>query len=567
MQSVLQAVAVDYDGTLAEGDRPGDEVLDAIRECRAAGRGVVLVTGRILSELRAAFPRVEEEFDAIVAENGAVLDDADGIRDLAAPVDPELAEALAHRDVPLRQGRVLLACDAVHAEDALAEIARLGLDCQLARNRAALMILPGGVTKGSGLAEALGNLGISRHSTVGVGDAENDHALLAACELGVAVGNAVPSLQRHADLVLDQSAGAGVVELLRGPVLAGTQRIWPRRWRLQMGHAPTGDPVWVPASQINLLVTGASCAGKSYVVGLIAEQLARLGYSLLLIDREGDHLDLASRRGVVALGGREGPPSPRHLTQLLHHRFGSVVLDLSLLSEEAQCRYIEEMAPLMLAQRASTGLPHWVLIDEAHGLPRATEPGQPSATGYGYATYQPSTLPPALREHIDFVIVLAGGGEGRADALAFVAELTGEPAATLATKLGDERGQALLVRADRSGPAVAFRVARRASGHVRHWHKYVHGMLPAHLRFYFHGDALVGANLREFHRHLGVCPPDAVTYHARRRDFSRWIGEVLSDGALAEEVARVEEQARHDELGAERLRQRLRAAIERRYLE
>jgi hydroxymethylpyrimidine pyrophosphatase-like HAD family hydrolase len=222
--SAVQAIAVDYDGTLTETDRPSAEVLEAVRETRVRGQAVILVTGRILSELRAVFPTVEEEFDAIVAENGAVLADADGIQDLASPVEPSLAQALTHRDIPVRQGRVLLACDTEHLGAVLEEIARLDLDGQVVRNRAAMMVLPGGVTKGTGLQQALGNLGISRHSTLAVGDAENDHALLEACELSVAMANAVDALKSRADLVLPATDGAGTATLLRGPVVRGVPR-------------------------------------------------------------------------------------------------------------------------------------------------------------------------------------------------------------------------------------------------------------------------------------------------------------------------------------------------------
>ena len=99
-------------------------------------------------------------------------------------------------------------------------IRELGLDCQLVRNRGELMILPAGVTKGNGLSEALDAMGLSRHNAIGVGDAENDHSLLDACEVGVAVANAVDALRAHADVVLSSPDGQGVAELLRG-------RCWP----------------------------------------------------------------------------------------------------------------------------------------------------------------------------------------------------------------------------------------------------------------------------------------------------------------------------------------------------
>jgi hydroxymethylpyrimidine pyrophosphatase-like HAD family hydrolase len=59
MSAAVQAIALDYDGTLTETDRPATDALEAVRETRRRGQAVVLVTGRILAELRAVFPAVE----------------------------------------------------------------------------------------------------------------------------------------------------------------------------------------------------------------------------------------------------------------------------------------------------------------------------------------------------------------------------------------------------------------------------------------------------------------------------------------------------------------------------
>jgi hydroxymethylpyrimidine pyrophosphatase-like HAD family hydrolase len=49
---------------------------------------------------------------------------------------------------------------------------------------------------------------------VGVGDAENDDALLRFCGVGAAVANALPKLKEAADIVLDRARGEGVAELI-----------------------------------------------------------------------------------------------------------------------------------------------------------------------------------------------------------------------------------------------------------------------------------------------------------------------------------------------------------------
>lgn len=199
-----------------------------------------------------------------------------------------------------------------------------------------LMILPAGVTKATGLAQALVDLGLSPHSAVGIGDAENDHSLLESCELGVAVANAVDALKRHADLVLDETDGLGVAGFLRGPVVGGEQRIHPRRWHVHLGTTSSGEPVTVPASQVNVLITGASRSGKSYLTGLFAEQLIDLGYSVVLVDPEGDHTNLGLLPGVAVVGGRQGPPDADHLAHLVTQGRGSVVIDLSQMGTDAK---------------------------------------------------------------------------------------------------------------------------------------------------------------------------------------------------------------------------------------
>ena len=567
----VQAVAVDYDGTLTHNDVPDMAVLDALRAARVGGRVVVLVTGRILSELRTVFPGVDQEFDAIVAENGAVLADADGVRNLAAPVDPTLGQVLAQREITVQQGRVLLACDSRHAATVFDELMRLGIDGQVVRNRGALMVLPSGVTKGSGLVRALGNLGISRHSTLGVGDAENDHQLLASCELGAAVANAVPALKQRADLVLDQPDGAGIIELLTGPVMAGTRRLPPRHWQLQLGHDADRNPVRVPASQQNLLLTGGSCSGKSYLAGLLVEQLVRLDYSVLVLDREGDHHSLGDRRGILAVGGTQRLPTAQELTALLRHRFGSVVVDLSQHDELAQQAYLAEVMPSVLAQRAVTGLPHWLVLEEAHSLLVDPHPWRGLAdqmSGLCLSTYRPDALPTMVRDELDLFVLSAGGGDGSASATTFVAEQTGWPEHRLTAPLTDSpRGRALLVRRD--GPPTDFTVGPRSSSHVRHWHKYIESELPPSYRFYFepHAHGRVAANLREFHRHLGGCPAEWIERHARHHDFSSWIRAVLQDLELAQHIAVAERSLQFDDRSVEEVRDAIRDAIEHRYLE
>ena len=427
----FRAVAIDYDGTLTTAARPDEAVLERLGEARAAGLAAVLVTGRILGELREDFRDVERHFDLVVAENGAVISRAGDVRDLVAPVDARLGQALARRDVPLRRGRVLLACDADYDATVLEEIAGLGLELQIIRNRGALMVLPAGVTKGSGVREALVELGISCHSTIAIGDAENDHSLLEACEVGVAVANAVASLREAADVVLDEPDGRGVSELLDGGLVAGRQRLHPRRWQLELGEDDTGDRVRLPASQLNVLVTGASGAGKSFAAGLLAEQLIALGYAVLVFDPTGEHAGLAEVPGALAYGGRGAPlPTPERLPTLLSHRFGSVILDLTMLPGRARREYVADASRVVAEHRARTGLPHWIVIDEAHQLAGPSGPArvllERGDTGHCLVTFHPLDVCAHAASFIDVLVVATGGGrDGRQQVSAHLTAFAG----------------------------------------------------------------------------------------------------------------------------------------------
>jgi hydroxymethylpyrimidine pyrophosphatase-like HAD family hydrolase len=90
----------------------------------------------------------------------------------------------------------------------------LGLEMQVIFNKGAVMILPSGVNKATGLSAALAELNLTPDRVVAVGDAENDHALLELCGCGAAVSNALPMLRARADIDLKADHGAGVIELI-----------------------------------------------------------------------------------------------------------------------------------------------------------------------------------------------------------------------------------------------------------------------------------------------------------------------------------------------------------------
>jgi hypothetical protein len=210
------ALATDYDGTLASDGRVDDETIAALDRLRDSGRRLILVTGRHLDDLLYVFPEINL-CDWVVLENGALLyrPATREEKPLGAPPPEEFVKALQQRGVdPLAVGRVIVATWHPHENTVLDVIRDLGLEYQVIFNKGAVMVLPSGVNKASGLSAALKELGLSPHNTVAIGDAENDQALLDCCGCGVAVANALPMLKERADFVTKGDRGAGVVELI-----------------------------------------------------------------------------------------------------------------------------------------------------------------------------------------------------------------------------------------------------------------------------------------------------------------------------------------------------------------
>jgi hydroxymethylpyrimidine pyrophosphatase-like HAD family hydrolase len=546
----FRAVALDLDGTLAVADQVSAEVLAAVDEAREDKR-MLLVTGRVEGDLDRVFPGLVDHFDAVVTENGAVLTRPGHPREtrlLHEPVDLAVDKALADRGVVTDRGQVLVGIDGKDAATAVDVLAELGLDHQVVRNRGRAMILPAGVTKATGLSTALTALGLNLHNAVAVGDAENDLALLRAAELGAAVANAVPSLAEHADLVLAQANGAGVADLLGSPLLAGREPLWPPRRQIAIGSLDDGSDALVPGAQASLLITGDSGSGKSYLAGLLAERWMDAGYSVLVIDPEGDHLGLAERLDVQLVDGAADLPSPTTLLGLLRPHGVSVVLDLSGLDDQAQLDYLGRLPAAIVAERSLHGVPHWVIYDEAHEQALLQHASQiAGGAGSCRVTWRPDLLAAGAVKDTDLIIDV-----GHA--------------------VPSNRREPFRATLNIDGSGRQFTVGHRDSEHVRHRHKYAVAPLPPSRRFYFHDqdptDATsAAATLEEFHDRIGQADVATVAYHASRGDFSRWVGDAVADDTLARELAHIERDldARHA-AAVEDARQQLRRAIQHRYL-
>lgn len=211
-----QALASDYDGTLAKEGVVDKATVAALERLIRSGRRLILVTGRELPDLESAFPQLSL-CARVVAENGALLYDpvTREKKVLAQRPPSRFVSSLRYKGVPdVSVGDVIVSTLAVYERQVIDSIREAGLDLQIILNKGSLMILPLGVDKMTGLSHALDELQLSAEQVVAIGDAENDQAFLDGCGFSVAVDNATQGLKERAHFVTRGARGAGVVEII-----------------------------------------------------------------------------------------------------------------------------------------------------------------------------------------------------------------------------------------------------------------------------------------------------------------------------------------------------------------
>jgi hydroxymethylpyrimidine pyrophosphatase-like HAD family hydrolase len=546
----LAAIALDYDGTIAI-----DGVLDAgaraaIGEARQRGIAAVLVTGRRLADLR----RVAGElgcFDVVVCENGAVLDFPASGRHvtLTHPPAPDFLDELRRRGVDFVAGEALIETDAGFAVAALEAVRELQQPLILAFNRGRLMLLPQGIAKATGLRQALLALRLSIHNTLGIGDAENDHDLLDACEVGVAVAWGSPALRAVADEIIEGGGPPAVAEYLRRvvrqPRLSAAQM---GRRRLLLGRLHNGDPLTLAVRGRTVLIAGEPGTGKSWLAGLLCEQLILQGYAMCVIDPEGDYRSLEGLPGVIVLGGEDPPPSARDLARALRHPDVSVIVDLSKMPHHLRTPYLRTLLTLLLTLRRRTGLPHKILVDEAHYCLGEGSAAliDPELAGYIFVTYRISALDPSIRATSDAVVMVTRETDPcEAETLTEMCRPRPSTAAGAAIYCGLGTNEAaLLPGAEEShGIVQRFQMAPRLTSHVRHRAKYLDMPVLDTQAFVFTDGGRAGPRahtLKELMGLLAALPPHQIQAHFQRHDFSRWLDEVFRDLRLGAHVRALE---------------------------
>lgn len=561
------ALVTDYDGTLSSDGSVSEQAVRALERLRISGRRAILVTGRRLDDLLAICP-CASLFDLVVAENGAIVYDPASREEtrLANPPSKLLVQRLQARGVtPLEIGQVLVATHAPHRAAVQDVIWELGLEAQVIGNRGAVMVLPAGINKATGLEHALRKLGLSRHEVVGVGDAENDHSFLACCECAVAVANATPSIKQIVDFTTAAENGDGVVELIDALIADDLRRLagsLPQN-QILLGKRADGSAVRISPYGHNLLVAGPSGCGKSTFAAGIIERLVEKDYQVCIVDPEGDY---GALRNVVALGNQWRAPSVDEVLAILGDPKINLSVNLLGIPLDDRPDFFASLIPHLQAMRARTGRPHWLVVDEAHHMLPDT---------WGHAA---SVLPQHLHETLLVTVHPDHVARAILDPIDVIVAIGHAPERTLekfarATDKPFERHAVPAYQADRvvawfSGEGQASFAMQALPGRaerIRHHRKYAEGNLRWH-SFYFRGPDdrhnLKAQNLVVFCQIAQGIDESTWTYHLRRGDYSRWFRHVIKDDVLADETARIEGRA---DLAPWQTRQMIQELIHARY--
>jgi hydroxymethylpyrimidine pyrophosphatase-like HAD family hydrolase len=562
------ALACDYDGTIATHGVVDDDTRDALGRFRASGRRLILVTGRELDDLRRVCPDLTI-FHRIVAENGAVLHDPHErtTRDLAPAPPQAFIQELRRRGVsPVSVGRVIVASWEPQETTVLQTIRDLQLELQVIFNKGAVMVLPSGVNKATGLEAQLQELGLSAHNVAGIGDAENDHAFLSACECGVAVANALPAVKERVDLVTAGDHGRGVIELIDRMLANDLADVEPRlaqRHSVRLGVDEQGAEALLKPYGEAVLIAGPSGSGKSTITTAILEHLCTARYQFCIIDPEGDYQELEE---AVSLRGSDERAMADEAMQVLASPHQNLVLNLVDLDLEQRPLFFQRMLPLLLELRARTARPHWVVVDEAHHLlPVDWQPAThvlPGSLGsILMITVHPDHVYPPARELMRTLIALGEDVTGVARDFAGARQdlPTGAPPKP------ERPGRWACLFQPGAQPRWIDVVPPKAE-RKRHQRKYAEGELGPDRSFYFRGPDgrlnLRSHNLAMFTQVAEGVDDDTWLHHLQQGDYSRWFREAIKDESLAQAAAAAEADRG---LSAAESRRRILAAIEERY--
>ncbi|MBZ9995208.1 HAD family hydrolase [Mesorhizobium sp. BH1-1-4] len=557
------ALATDYDGTLAHDGTVSGKTLAALERFKKSGRKLLLVTGRELPDLKRVFPEIGL-FDKVVAENGALIytPASEEERVISPSPEPKFVAGLKKQGVkPLSVGRSIVATWEPHQATVLDVIKKMGLELEIIFNKGAVMILPSGVNKATGLAAALEELRLSPHNVVGVGDAENDHAFLQACGCSVAVDNAIPAVKSTANLVTRGARGKGVEELI-DKLIKRDHGIVPKRHDGIVLGSSGGDDIYLSPTE-TVLIAGSSGIGKSTLATALTERFVESRFQFCVFDPEGDYDGL---EGAVRLGDGSSAPTKAQVLDLIAKADSNVVVNGLALRVNERPDFFADLLPGLGSFRRRTARPHWLVIDEAHHLlPKRRDDTRSVLSlelpGTILITVHPEAISTDALRLVTAVIAL--GPKAKDVVKAFCRETGIEAPKDIPTPKGD---RVLFWRPGAGKKIKTVKVIEPRQSLKRHSRKYAEGQLDETGSFYFRGpdDAmnLRAHNLMIFAQMAEGIDDKTWEFHLRAGDYSKWFRQQIRDKDLARETAEAEKDSK---LSAEESRKRVLDAVRRRY--
>ena len=227
-EEIHNILIFDYDGTLTyestEVPQVARDALKRVRELKLATLGII--SGRDLAFLQRVDRQLSNVFSFLIAENGAIsyFEDLKKKEVLGKDWSLRARDVLANSGIPMHFAEVMFATSIENASKVSEVLSKSHLEAKLVPNRDSLMVLPPDVDKGTGVAATVQHFGTTRRLFVTCfGDGENDLALFAPADLGVAVANAVDALKKIADVVTENPGGYGVAEYLEETFLIEDQ--------------------------------------------------------------------------------------------------------------------------------------------------------------------------------------------------------------------------------------------------------------------------------------------------------------------------------------------------------
>lgn len=268
--NTYQLIAFDMDGTLLNSKKQiAPSSLAAIEQARAAGKTVILSTGRCLAELSEYMDQIPGLRYLVCASGALVYDLARQTALFSEPLPPKQVRkilALAQAEKPMIHMLALRSIvdqnDFEHMEDFHMEMFRsffeqvadkypglaqsycadpfpinklnlyhtdaascarteaslraAGIDATMVYEQGtSIEISPKGISKASGLERLCTHLGIPVSQTIAVGDSENDFEILKKAGFSIAMGNAKPNIKAIADAVVSDCDHDGCAEAIR----------------------------------------------------------------------------------------------------------------------------------------------------------------------------------------------------------------------------------------------------------------------------------------------------------------------------------------------------------------